>query len=198
MHTPILSFTYPDTVAKQAKQRIADRKAKKADEARRAAAARKREATLQRNGVEAAYGLKEASKLDFGFRRVTGNTPFRPVRIYSDGKKTYIDLKPFYNAPLSALVPGRSEENKVLNTRVEAGGTRLVADRVIRDSGGPADDATRCVDLMRRGAEPSPGRLHHGRPRRRHLERPVQRRRPVPSATIWRAPSTIPCRCGAL
>ncbi len=137
VHTPILSFTYPDTVAKQAKQRIADRKARKADEARRAAAAkaaaaRKREETLQRNGVETASGLKEASKLDFGFR-ITGNAPFRPVRVYSDGKQTYIDLRPSYSGPLPALVPGRSEENKVLNTRVEAGGTRLVADRVIRD-----------------------------------------------------------------
>ena len=137
VHTPILSFTYPDTVAKQAKQRIAERRAKKADEARRvaaakAAAARKREETLQRSGVETASGLKEASKLDFGFR-ITGNAPFRPVRVYSDGKQTYIDLRPSYSGPLPALVPGRSEENKVLNTRVEAGGTRLVADRVIRD-----------------------------------------------------------------
>ncbi len=137
VHTPILSFTYPDTVAKQAKQRIADRKARKADEARRvaaakAAAARKREQALERNGVETASGLTEASKLDFGFR-VTGNAPFRPVRVYSDGKQTYIDLRPSYSGPLPALVPGRSEENKVLNTRVEAGGTRLVADRVIRD-----------------------------------------------------------------
>ena len=137
VHTPILSFTYPDTVEKQAKQRIADRRARQADEARkvaaaRAAAARKREETLQRNGVETASGLKEASKLDFGFR-ITGNAPFRPVRVYSDGKQTYIDLRPSYSGPLPALVPGRSEENKVLNTRVEAGGTRLVADRVIRD-----------------------------------------------------------------
>ncbi len=137
VHTPILSFTYPDTVAKQAKQRIADRKARKADEARRAAAAkaaaaRKREQALERSGVETASGLKEASKLDFGFR-ITGNAPFRPVRVYSDGKQTYIDLRPSYSGPLPALVPGRSEENKVLNTRVEANGMRLVADRVIRD-----------------------------------------------------------------
>ena len=137
VHTPILSFTYPDAVEKQARQRIADRKAKKAEDARRAAAARaaaarKREQALERSGVETASGLKEASKLDFGFR-VTGSAPFRPVRVYHDGRHTYIDLRPSYNGPLPALVPGRSEENKVLNTRVEANGTRLVADRVIRD-----------------------------------------------------------------
>ena len=137
VYTPILSFTYPDTAEKQVRQRIAERKAMKAEEARRAtaaraAAAKKREEALQRNGVETAAGLRDAGSLDFAFR-ITGSAPFRPVRVYHDGKHTYIDLKPSYSGPLPALVPGRSEENKVLNTRVEAGGTRLVADRVIRD-----------------------------------------------------------------
>jgi len=137
VHTPILSFTYPDTAQKKARQRITARKAKKAEDERKAAAARaaaakKREQTLQRSGVETVAGLRDAGSLDFAFR-VTGSAPFRPVRVYSDGRHTYIDLKPSYSGPLPALLPGRSEENKVLNTRVAANGTRLVADRVIRD-----------------------------------------------------------------
>ena len=91
-----------------------------------------RTARLARSGVPTSSGARDASELDFGFR-VSGRAPFRPVRVFSDGERTYIDLHPDYRGALPAIVPGDQEANAALNTRVAENGTRLVADRVIRD-----------------------------------------------------------------
>ena len=137
VHTPILAFSYPDTAARMAAARIATRKAGKASVAASAKAARRtaaanRKARLAKAGLNTSAGLRDPGRLDFRFS-VTGKAAFRPVRVYTDGRKTYIDLHPAYRGTLPTVVPGRGEENKALNTRVDAGGTRLVADRVIRD-----------------------------------------------------------------
>ena len=137
VHTPILSFLYPDTQARAIAAAIEEREA--ADAAAEAAAQERsraaeaaRTARLARSGVPTTSGARDASELDFGFQ-VSGQAPFRPVRVFSDGQRTYIDLHPDYRGALPAIVPGDQETNAALNTRVTENGTRLVADRVIRD-----------------------------------------------------------------
>ena len=137
IHTPILSFHYPDSAARAIADRIeaermeADRiKAESAKEAERKAAARA--AQIARTGVQTSTGAVPASELDFGFL-VTGSARFKPVRVYSDGRRTFIDLHPDYRGELPTVLPGPGEDNKALNTRVSGNGTRLEADRVISD-----------------------------------------------------------------
>lgn len=137
IHTPILSFHYPDTEAQQIAEAIAARAAEEREEAQAAAAAARaaedaRQARLAARGVETSTGALEADQLNFSFR-IDGRAPFRPVRVFSDGERTYIDLHPDYRGELPAIVGGPGESNAALNTRVTRGGTRLVADRVIRD-----------------------------------------------------------------
>ena len=123
VHTPILAFSYPDTAAREASEAIA-----RAD----ADAAAVRNAELARSGVQTDRGRVAAGDLDFGFR-VDGRAAFRPVRVFADGSKTYIDLPPGFRGALPAIVAGPGETNAALNTRVAENGTRLVADRVITD-----------------------------------------------------------------
>ena len=154
VHTPILAFRYPDSAARQVEARIAGRReaeaqAEAARQAGRASAAAARAAQLQTSGVSTGTVLRDPGTLDFGFT-VTGTAPFRPVRVYTDGAKTYIDLHPAYRGTLPTVVAGRGEENKALNIRVTAGGTRLVADRVISDIWLQA--GSRRVRIQRSGA----------------------------------------------
>lgn len=137
IHTPILSFHFPDTEARQIAEAIAAREAEEREAAEAAAAAARaaaeaRQARLATRGVETSNGALEADQLNFSFQ-IDGRAPFRPVRVFSDGERTYIDLHPNYRGELPAIVAGPGESNAALNTRVTRGGTRLVADRVIRD-----------------------------------------------------------------
>ena len=137
VHTPILSFLYPDSAARKIAEDIAAREAAAAaadaaEDQRKAQAAAARAAERARSGVETDQGAVAASRLDFGFR-VDGKAPFRPVRIFADGRRTYIDLHPGYRGALPAIVAGPKEQNAALNTRVTKNGTRIVADRVIAD-----------------------------------------------------------------
>lgn len=136
-HTPILAFRWPDSEARAAAEGIERRRAEELalEEASAAEAASRAEITaaeLARAGVPTESGPRTAELLDFRFR-VSGDAPFRPVRVFSDGARTYIDLHPRYRGPLPAIVAGKAEGNAALNTRVSASGTRLVADRVITD-----------------------------------------------------------------
>ncbi len=137
VHTPILSFRYPDSAARAAEAAIEERRKREAEEEAAATAAAEavasaRRARLDREGVSTAAGTRLVEDLDFGFR-IDGDAPFRPVRVFADGNRTYIDLHPRYRGTLPAVIPGRGEENQALNTRVTEGGDRLVADRVISD-----------------------------------------------------------------
>lgn len=137
VHTPILSFRYPDSAAREAAAAVEARRKREAQAAEAAevaaqaalAAARQR---LDREGVPVAGGSRLAEDLDFGFR-IDGQAPFRPVRVFADGRRTYIDLHPRYKGALPAVIPAEGEDNRALNTRVTEGGLRLVADRVIAD-----------------------------------------------------------------
>ncbi|MDE0694924.1 MAG: TrbG/VirB9 family P-type conjugative transfer protein [Boseongicola sp.] len=136
-HTPILAFRWPDSEARAVAEGIERRRAEElaVEEARDAEAASRAEieaAELARSGVPTETGPRAAELLDFRFR-VDGKAPFRPVRVFADGSRTYIDLHPGYRGPLPAIVAGKAEGNAALNTRVSASGSRLVADRVITD-----------------------------------------------------------------
>ena len=137
VHTPILSFLYPDSAARAAAEAVAARDAERAEaraaeDRRKAQAAAARSAELARSGVTTQTGTVAAERLDFGFR-VEGKAPFRPVRVFADGRRTYIDLHPEYRGAMPVIVAGPGEGNAALNTRVTRDGTRLVADRVITD-----------------------------------------------------------------
>jgi len=137
VHTPILSFRWPDSEARAIAGAVAARRAEeRAEAAARAAAAAVRDAgtaaEMERSGVPTGSGPRPAELLDFRFR-VDGRAPFRPVRVFADGSRTYFDLHPDYRGPLPTVVAGRAEGNAALNTRISASGSRLVADRVITD-----------------------------------------------------------------
>ena len=137
IHTPILSFSYPDSAARAAAAALAQREAEtaaaSAARATAAAAARaRRQAELAQSGLKTDRGPVAAADLDFNFR-IEGRAPFRPVRVFADGAKTYIDLSPGFRGALPAIVAGPGEANAALNTRVAENGTRLIADRVITD-----------------------------------------------------------------
>ena len=137
VHTPILAFHYPDTIARNIQAALeqdeADAAASAAVEAAAAMALEsRREAELARSGIDTEKGRLPASELDFAFR-VDGRAPFRPVRVFADGDRTYIDLPPSYRGAMPAIVAGPDEQNAALNTRVGENGTRLIADRVISD-----------------------------------------------------------------
>lgn len=136
-HTPILAFRWPDSEARAVAEGLERREAEElaVQEAREAEAASRAEMTaaeMARSGVPTEAGPRTAELLDFRFR-IEGDAAFRPVRVFSDGSRTYIDLHPRYRGPLPAIVAGREEGNAALNTRVSLSGSRLVADRVISD-----------------------------------------------------------------
>ena len=136
-HTPILSFRWPDSEARAIvesieQQRAEERADEEAREEEAAALADVSAAELAHSGVPTESGPRTAELLDFRFK-VDGKAAFRPVRVFADGSRTYIDLHPRYRGPLPAIVAGKAEGNAALNTRVSASGSRLVADRVITD-----------------------------------------------------------------
>ena len=137
LHTPILSFLYPDSAARRAADREAaqaEREAQEraAEDQRTAQVAAEQAAELDRSGVRTEAGTVSAEGLNFGFK-IDGKARFRPVRVFADGRRTYIDLHPDYRGAMPVIVAGPKEENAALNTRVTNDGTRLVADRVITD-----------------------------------------------------------------
>ncbi len=111
---PFISFHYPDDTEKMLEQYRAQRQ--KAEYS----------STLS-NGMNVA-------NLDFGFRIGGDNVPWKPIRVYSDGAKTYIEFESLGNeAP--ALVELGDEggifsdpETKVVNYRLI--GKRYVVDGV--------------------------------------------------------------------
>ena len=137
IHTPILAFHYPDTLARNVQAALEQDEAQAAaiaaaEAAADAAVRSQTQAELARSGLDTDKGRLPASELDFAFR-VDGRAPFRPVRVFADGDKTYIDLPPNYRGAMPAIVAGPDEQNAALNTRVGENGTRLITDRVISD-----------------------------------------------------------------
>ncbi|WP_299083369.1 TrbG/VirB9 family P-type conjugative transfer protein [uncultured Ruegeria sp.] len=126
--TPILSFDYPDTRAKRLAQEIEEIKQKRIDKANAAKAERR--VQTARTGVSTTRGAVPASELDFNYS-MYGKAPFRPLRVYNDGRKTYVDLPAGYRGDLPVVIGGRAEANRAFNYRPAKGGKQIIIDKVL-------------------------------------------------------------------
>lgn len=112
---PVVAFSYPE------------------DEAARWAALRASESRTRAATVLPETG-QVLGELDFGFR-ISGDKPrWRPVRVYSDGAKTYVEFpESMANQESPALVAlGADGSEQLVNYRVS--GRRYVVDRVLDEA----------------------------------------------------------------
>ena len=134
-HTPILSFHYPDTEQRLVAERIEQQKQAKALERQEAAAVQAAKKTsrrkkIARSGLSTTNGAVPADELDFNFR-ISGKARFKPVRVYTDGRKTYVDFPASYRGEVPTLVATSGNTNSTVNTRISKGGQQLIADKVL-------------------------------------------------------------------
>ncbi len=119
---PRVAFAYPDDVRREWEDFLANQRAEQAVVAARAVSVR--EATVLPTG-------EPLSNLDFGFEVRGDNAPWRPLRVYSDGQKTYIQFPPsMLNGQAPALVGiGAGDTPEIINYRAD--GDRYVVDQVL-------------------------------------------------------------------
>ena len=130
-YTPVMAFTYPEEEAAMTRAKIAR------DAARRQAA--QVEVAVEEARQSLRVGPRDvfAGDLDFDFG-ISGKAPFRPTRVFTDGRKTWIDLPEHYRGEKPVFLadgPGRRTEG-VVNARWTSPGetdvtNRLEIDRVI-------------------------------------------------------------------
>lgn len=127
-HTPMLAFHYPDTEQAKIAARLAERREREASatQARQQA----RAARVAQSGVPTERGVVPADELDFNFR-ISGKAAFKPVRVYTDGRRTYVDLPEGYRGEMPALVATGAADNAAVNVTVKDGGQKLIVDRVL-------------------------------------------------------------------
>lgn len=141
-YMPRVTFSYPDSedaawVVYRAKQELEKREKKKKARAKKAA-------------------LQDTTKqpLDFNYD-IEGRAPWKPLRVYNDGKHTYIDFpgESFYaDIPVLLSIAGDGDE-ELVNYRVK--GTQFKVDRVISEAvlvSGVGSDQAR-VAISRREKE---------------------------------------------
>lgn len=119
---PRVAFSYPDEVRAEWENFLASQRAEQA-----AASMRQFEYT-QANVMTTGENI---AALDFGFK-ITGDNPaWRPLRVYADGEKTYIQFPAaMRNAEAPVLVGvGAGNEAQIINYRAD--GDRYVVDQVI-------------------------------------------------------------------
>lgn len=119
---PRVSFTYPEDVRREWEEFIANQRAEVAVAEARSLAVQT--ATVLPTG-------EPLANLDFGFA-VRGDSPsWRPLRVYSDGQKTYIQFPPqMLHGQSPALVGvGAGDTPEIINYRAD--GDRYVVDQVI-------------------------------------------------------------------
>lgn len=126
--TPILSFDYPDTRAREIAQEIEQRKQQKI--AKAAATRKARQAKTARTGVTTTRGTVPADELDFKYV-LRGKAPFKPLRVYNDGRKTYVDLPGSYRGDLPVVIGGKAEANRAFNYRTAMDGRQIIIDKVL-------------------------------------------------------------------
>jgi type IV secretion system protein VirB9 len=136
IHTPILSFIYPDTIEAERRAKIAADHARiAADEAATAAATEKakreaaaaRAAALKATGKPTSGGFKPAGALDHDYR-ITGSAKFKPQTIYNDGRKTYVVLPRRYRGDIPIVTAGSG--GGTLSGRFDPATRTLTIDRV--------------------------------------------------------------------
>ena len=130
-YTPVMAFTYPADEEAARRARIARDAA-----GRRAAQV---EVAVEEARQSIRVGPREifAGDPDFGFD-ISGKAPFRPTRVFTDGRKTWIDLPERYRGERPVFLhdgPGRKAQASV-NMRWQPLGetglaNRLEVDRVI-------------------------------------------------------------------
>ena len=130
--TPVMAFTYPADVAAATRARIAEQAQVRADRDRAAAVDRAVEEARQSLPVNGRDVF--AGDLDFGFT-VSGTAPFKPVRVFTDGARTWIDLPPRYRGERPVFLAGRDGLVNTRWRRLEDSprATRLEIDRVIAE-----------------------------------------------------------------
>ncbi|MDX8355391.1 TrbG/VirB9 family P-type conjugative transfer protein [Cognatiyoonia sp. IB215182] len=136
-HTHILAYSYPDTREREMREHLAAQAAAAEAQKASAAAARAAErhaaqvaraAAVRQRGVETTQGAVPAEDLDFNYN-ISGNGAFRPLRVYTDGQRTYIDLPDNYRGETPVLLAGTGQSNGVVNVRVSRDRRQLIADR---------------------------------------------------------------------
>ena len=126
-YTTVLAFTYPQDVEAANKARIAKLNAAKAAAA--AAARKKTTAERARKSVTVDKKPVYVGKLDFEYS-ITGRTKFKPIRVFNDGRKTYVDLPEGFQGERPVfLAAGTSSSDEIVNSRWS--GNRLTIDRVV-------------------------------------------------------------------
>ena len=126
-YTNVLAFTYPQEEAALNRTRIANLNAAKAKSA--AATKRRVAADHARRSVPVGNKTVHVGKLDFNYK-VSGKTKFKPIRVFNDGKKTYIDLPENYSGEKPVfLASGTQAASEIVNSRWS--GNRLTIDRVV-------------------------------------------------------------------
>jgi len=138
---PYVTFIYPDDGARKWKEIEAEEKAQR----RRAAIP-----------VPSEY----LGNLNFGYR-IEGKTPWRPVRVYDDGKKTIIQVpSTMAQTEAPALLVLRGGQHVLVNYRIQ--GDRYIVDTIFNKAiliAGVGDDQEKVTILREHatgGATPAP------------------------------------------
>ena len=123
-YTPVMAFAYPADEAAATRAKIAKEDAQRLEQQTEVAIEEARQSL--KVGAQDVF----AGDLDFGFD-IRGKAPFRPTRVFTDGKKTWIDLPDKYRGerPIFLADGTGKTPQAVVNTRWR--GNRLEIDRVI-------------------------------------------------------------------
>ena len=123
-YTPVMAFAYPADEAAATRARIAKEDAQRLEQ--------ETEVAIEEARQSIKVGARDvfAGDLDFGFD-IRGKAPFRPTRVFTDGRKTWIDLPDRYRGerPIFLADSTGKTSQAVVNTRWN--GNRLEIDRVI-------------------------------------------------------------------
>lgn len=128
-HTFMLSYDYPDTRARENEERLAESRARQA--AREAAAAAQRREAIAVRGVQTAQGAVPAE--DLQFYTITGRANFKPLRVYTDRSKTYIDLPTDYRGDVPTIDDRSGGTDGTINARFNPQRSQIVVDRQLTD-----------------------------------------------------------------
>lgn len=129
IHTPILAFDYPDTRLRETNERAAAER--QAAAARASAAAAQRREAVRTRGVDTSNGAVPAEELTF--MNITGRADFKPVRAYSDGSKTYIQLPDDYRGEVPTPIISSGDNNQTYNVNYDASRRMMIIDRAVSD-----------------------------------------------------------------
>ncbi|WP_419739484.1 TrbG/VirB9 family P-type conjugative transfer protein [Ruegeria sp.] len=123
-YTPVMAFTYPAEVAAATRAKVAKDAALRAE--------RQAQVAIEEARQSLKVGTREVFSGDLDFRfDIRGKAPFKPTRVFTDGRKTWIDLPDRYRGERPVfLADGPGQANQaVVNSRWQ--GNRLEIDRVI-------------------------------------------------------------------